>query len=157
MSGGYFGFYEIDSELKNCWQDEEINELINDLFFGSEFSVRGYGGLFQSLDFHLSCDIGEDSYKKKVQAFKNKWFRRTPKNRIEFYQGKIQEYADKCKEELGFSEEEPTKDLKAHIIYCPENLITGDLYKCSNCNSTVELLDKECPNCHAELENRIGI
>ena len=30
MSGGYFGFYEIDSELKNCWQDEEINELIND-------------------------------------------------------------------------------------------------------------------------------
>lgn len=102
MSGGHFGYYPFD-DIASQWQDEEINELFHDLFVGGDFSVHGYGGLFQSLDFYLSCDIGEDGYKKKVQEFKNKWFRRTPKNRVEFYQGKIQEYADRCKDELCFT------------------------------------------------------
>ena len=101
MSGGYFGYSYDPTYLEGEWQDAEIDELYRDLFCSGEFSVRGYGGLFQSLDFWLSSDINEASYRDAVRRFKEKWFRRTPKNRIEFYEKRIQEYADRCKAELG--------------------------------------------------------
>ena len=80
--------------------DEELNELYHDLFCGGEFAVRDYGGLAQSLDFWLSDDTGEESYREAVKRFKAKWFKRTPKNRLEFYRDKLQQYCDKMKEEL---------------------------------------------------------
>ena len=101
MSGGHFGWNYMPDDLDGVWRDEEINELFSDLMCGGEFSVRGYGGLFQSLDFWLSSDIGEESYRKAVDAFKKKWMHRTPRNRIEFYQRKLQDYADKLKREMG--------------------------------------------------------
>lgn len=104
MSGGYFGYGIQSDALDSEWRDEELNELFSDLFVNGEFSVRGYGGLFQALDFWLSCDIGEASYREKVRRFKDKWFRKTPRNRAEFYEKKIQSYADKCKVELGLKE-----------------------------------------------------
>lgn len=77
-------------------------------FDGTPGSVRvaasGYGGLAQSLDFWLSDDTGEEHYRDAVARFKAKWMRRTPRNRVEFYEGKIQAYADKCKVELGLKE-----------------------------------------------------
>lgn len=102
MSGGaLFDYHYPNLEpADGKWEDEELNELYHDLFVGEEFSVRGYGGLCQSLDFYLSDDIGEESYHKKLKEFKQKWFHRTPKNRVEYYRQKIQEYADRCKEEL---------------------------------------------------------
>lgn len=100
MSGGYFN-YMCPDNLDGEWRDEELDELVHDLFVGGDFSIRGYGGLLQSLDFWLSSDTSEETYRKQVDGFKAKWFRRTPKNRVEFYQQKIQEYADKCIAEFG--------------------------------------------------------
>ena len=100
MSGGYFNYNDY-SELSSVWKDEEMNELLYDLFYGADFSIRGYSGLFQTLDFWLSSDICEETYRRKVAEFKAKWMRRTPSDRVEFYQSKIQAYADKCIAEFG--------------------------------------------------------
>ena len=101
MSGGHFGWNYMPDDLDGEWRDEEINELYRDLFCGGDFSVRGYGGLFQSLDFWLSGDIDEESYREAVSQFKTKWMHRTPRNRVEFYQQKLKDYADKLKKEMG--------------------------------------------------------
>lgn len=101
MSGGHFGYSYSPQDLDGEWRDEEINELFNDLMCGGEFSVRGYGGLLQSLDFWLSADTDEESYRDAVSRFKAKWFRRTPRTRVEFYQNKLQEFADRLKREMG--------------------------------------------------------
>lgn len=101
MSGGHFGYNSVCYDLEGAWRDEEINELISDLFFNGDFAVRDYGGLFQSLDFYLSYDTSEEDYREAVAKFKAKWFHRTPKNRVEFYQQKLQERCDELKIELG--------------------------------------------------------
>ena len=103
MSGGSLFDYRWPNfdEADGKWRDEEMNELYSDLFCNGEFAVRDYGGLSQSLDFWLSDDTDEEHYRKQLARFKDKWFHRTPKNRIEYYEGKIQEYADRCKAELG--------------------------------------------------------
>ena len=101
MSGGHFGYGYYPDELDGQWSDEEVNELYHDLFCGGDFSVRGYGGLYQSLDFWLSSDTSEEDYREAVAKFKAKWFHRTPKNRVEFYQGKLQDYCDQLKREMG--------------------------------------------------------
>lgn len=106
MSGGalfeytYPNFESADGK----WEDEELNELYHDIFCGGEFSVRGYGGLCQSLDFYLSGDTSEDDYHEAVAKFKSKWMNRTPENRLQFYQDKLQEYADRLKKEIAISE-----------------------------------------------------
>lgn len=101
MSGGHFGYNSVSYDLEDAWRDEEINELISDLFFNGDFAVRDYGGLFQSLDFWLSSDTSEEKYREAVAEFKKKWFHRTPKNRVEFYQNKLQERCDELKREMG--------------------------------------------------------
>lgn len=126
MSGGHFDIYSstVADELDGEWRDEEINELFFDLFGGgwsrrsrifgksydepprdSEFGPRK-GGLFESLDFWLAGDISEESYRKDVAKFKKKWLvKKTPKNRVEYYQSRFEEYAreivEKFKDELG--------------------------------------------------------
>ncbi|MCI8469335.1 MAG: hypothetical protein HFJ75_07630 [Eggerthellaceae bacterium] len=100
MSGGRFNYQEITTadEFDGVWRDEEINELFSDLF------VRGFGhqdqGLVKSLDLYLSNDIGEEAYREQVAAFKRKWFGRTPEQRVEFYQGKLQKRCAELKAEL---------------------------------------------------------
>ena len=101
MSGGHFGYGYNHYDLDGQWCDAEINELYSDLFCSGEFAVRDYGGLYQSLDFYLSSDTDEEDYRDAVKRFKDKWFKKTPKNRVEFYRARIQEYADRCKAELG--------------------------------------------------------
>ncbi len=103
MSGGeLFDYTYPNFEVADGrWCDEELNELYHDLFCGGDFSMRGYGGLCQSLDFYLSDDIDEESYREAVSRFKAKWMHRTPRNRVEFYQRKLQEYADRLKREMG--------------------------------------------------------
>ena len=101
MSGGHFGWNHMPDDLDGEWRDEEINELYRDLFCGGDFSVRGYGGLFQSLDFWLSGDIEESGYRDAVARFKAKWLGRTPKNRVAFYENRLQEACDRYKRELG--------------------------------------------------------
>lgn len=101
MSGGHFGWNHYFDDIEGEWQDCELNELFADLFCNGEFSVRGYGGLFQTLDFWLSGDVSEETYRKAVARFKAKWFHRTPRNRLEFYQRKLQEHCDRLKREMG--------------------------------------------------------
>lgn len=101
MSGGHFNYGYSPYDLEGQWRDAEINELYSDLFCSGEFAVRDYGGLYQSLDFYLCDDTGEESYRDAVKRFKDKWFKRTQEERVEFYKAKIQEYADRCKTELG--------------------------------------------------------
>lgn len=102
MSGGaLFDYrYPCFDDAVGKWGDAEVEELYRDLFVGGEFSVRGYGGLAQSLDFWLSGDTGEEDYRDALSRFKAKWFHRTPRNRVEFYRAKIREYADRCADEL---------------------------------------------------------
>ena len=106
MSGGALFHYTYPdfADADGWWQDEEMNELYHDLFVGGEFSVCGYDGLMQSLDFAVSDDTGMDSYFEKLGKFKAKWFHRTPSNRVKYYQQKIQDYSDKCKAELGVAD-----------------------------------------------------
>lgn len=108
MSGGVLFDYTWPNleAADGKWQDEEMNELYHDLFVGGEFSVRGYGGLCQTLDFWISDDTGEEDYRDALSRFKSKWFRRTPKNRVEYYEGKLQETCDRYKQELGLAERE---------------------------------------------------
>lgn len=113
MSGGHFNDYgcnpaALADELNGEWCDEEINALFFDLFGGGwdgyrrpftrkerkcEFGPRG-GGLFEALDFWLSGDTSEEDYREDVRNFKAKWLsKRTPKNRVEFYQNALEDYA----------------------------------------------------------------
>lgn len=103
MSGGRLFDYSYPNfeEAHGKWQDEELNELYEDLFINGRFAVRDYGGLAQSLDFYLSGDTDEDAYREAVARFKAKWMHRTPRNRVEFYQRKLLEYADNLKREMG--------------------------------------------------------
>ena len=101
MSGGHFDYINdrISYEMQGVWRDEEINELFNDLFCAPLWGDRT-GGLATALDFWLSGDVGEDKYREYVNKFKDKWFRRTPKNRVDFYTDKLQEQCDRMKKEL---------------------------------------------------------
>ena len=104
MSGGRFDYWSLDEEIPGSFDDKEMEELLNDLFVNGRFAVRSYGGLLQTLDFYLCSDIDEKVYRKKVAAFKEKWFRRTPRNRITFYQDELQKACDRFKMELGLAE-----------------------------------------------------
>ena len=109
MSGGYFDYVDsrVGYEIDGKWQDEDINELFHDLFCADLWGSRNgglaaaYGGLAAALDFWLSGDICEETYREYVAAFKKKWFNRTPEDRVEFYRNKLQEHCDKLKEEMG--------------------------------------------------------
>ena len=104
MSGGHFDLYAggdtIVEALDGQWHDMELDEMWRDLFMSGEFSVRGYGGLFQTLDFALSGDTDIDSYRDAAKRFKRKWMGRTDVDRAEFYRQRLQEECDRMKEEL---------------------------------------------------------
>ena len=103
MSGGalFDHTYPTFDELGGIWRDAELDALVADLLTGAEFSVRGYGGLLQSLDFWVSGDVEEPTYRDAVARFKAKWLGRTPRSRVAFYEGKLQEACDRYKRELG--------------------------------------------------------
>ena len=131
MSGGHFNIYptQVGDEYGGQWCDAELNELFCDLFgngyeryrgpygngslrkmqFGRVWSSDKYsGGLAETLDLWLSCDIDEEDYREQVAAFKDKWFRRTPRNRVEFYTEEITDVInamrDKALMEMGLTE-----------------------------------------------------
>lgn len=58
------------------------------------FGPRG-GGLLESLDFWLSGDTSEQGYRDDLARFKDKWFRRTPRNRVEFYKNELRGEAER--------------------------------------------------------------
>ena len=75
MSGGAFNYVNetLEYEMAGRWEHPILNELFSDLFCSHNYGNR-YGGLAQMLDYYLCGDISEESYRKAVDAFMNKWF-----------------------------------------------------------------------------------
>lgn len=75
MSGGRFNYENeyIGDVMDGQWRDPVINELFHDLFCAHNYGHR-YGGLALMLDFWLSGDNDEESYREAVARFKEKWF-----------------------------------------------------------------------------------
>lgn len=95
MSGGYYGYKDeelmdrifgycrttirskdykkIIEEVRrdNPLEDPEISELVFDVL-----------GLLHSFDWYMECDSGRDEYLADVKAFKDKWFGKTPQDRL---------------------------------------------------------------------------
>ena len=65
MSGGSYSYKycEVDDYYVGAMYDEELNEMMKDL-------VK----VLHDVEWWKSCDIGEDSYRKTVKEFKDKWF-----------------------------------------------------------------------------------
>lgn len=65
MSGGSYDYkyYTIEEYYVGAMYDEELNEMMKDLV-----------EVLHDVEWWQSCDIGEDSYRKTVKAFKDKWF-----------------------------------------------------------------------------------
>lgn len=101
------GCWDIDSLRINAEQylvgrmhDEELDAMMADLFAYGRDDTKDQAGPVIALSMWEASDWGEDEYREAVKRFKDKWFKRTPKNRVEFYQGKLQEYCDKLKAEM---------------------------------------------------------
>lgn len=82
MSGGRFGYAEerltnelfgyVGEKLRiNPFEDKEISELVWDVL-----------NLIHDFDLYVSADICEETYLKKKEAFKKKWFKTERKDRI---------------------------------------------------------------------------
>lgn len=110
MSGGYFEYadqrakneifgYLGDEPKKNVFEDEEISDLIWDVF-----------QLIHDYDWYKSGDTCEESYIKKKSEFKQKWFKTSRNERLKGYVDKRLE--DVRKEFYGLLgvENEQTKD-----------------------------------------------
>ena len=65
MSGGSYSykFCVVDDYYVGAMYDEELNEMMKDL-------VK----VLHDVEWWQSCDIGEESYRKTVKEFKDKWF-----------------------------------------------------------------------------------
>ena len=65
MSGGSYcyKYCEVDDYYVGAMYDEELNEMMKDI-------VK----VLHDVEWWQSCDIGEDSYRKTVKEFKDKWF-----------------------------------------------------------------------------------
>lgn len=129
MSGGHFYTdpHTVADSYCGQWEDAEIDALFFDLFGAGWDRYRGltqYGkprkcefgrtwadpeyacGLAEALDLYLSGDITEEDYREQVARFKRKWLaKKTPANRVDFYQRQFEDAAmglmQRLKKELG--------------------------------------------------------
>ena len=90
----------LEEEFCGRMQDEEMDELIQDLCRYGRHETIGEVGPLMALEFYKAGDWGEEVYREAVERFKKKWIHRTPRNRIEFYQNKLQGYCDVLKAEM---------------------------------------------------------
>ena len=92
MSGGYFEYKDRTAvstifdygDFTNVFEDEEISELIWDVF-----------QLIRDFDWYKSGDTCEEKYLEKKSAFKKKWFKSDRKVRLKGY------FDDRLKEVKG--------------------------------------------------------
>ena len=80
MSGGHFNYQDSslkseifgwDERFRNVFEDREISELVWDIL-----------NLIHDFDWYYSGDTGEDDWLKSKAAFKAKWLKATPEDRI---------------------------------------------------------------------------
>lgn len=88
MSGGSCNYicFKIEEELCGRMKDAELNDLMKDI-----------ADLAHALEWYLSADTSESTYREKVQEFKEKWFE---SNREERLKGYIDESLDKLRKEM---------------------------------------------------------
>lgn len=97
MSGGHFNYLYSTIEDTYCgeMQDIELNEMMKDLV-----------ELLHDLEWYMSCDYGEQTYRETVQKFKKKWFKRTNENMREFIEKKYEEKKNELLKDLGYLNDE---------------------------------------------------
>lgn len=88
MSGGSLNYisFTIESVLCGKMEDIELNHLIQDI-----------ANLTHDLEWYLSGDTEESTYKESVHKFKHKWFKKSRNKRLREY---IDETLDNTKKEL---------------------------------------------------------
>lgn len=76
MSGGSCNYicYKIEEELCGRMEDAELNDLMKDI-----------ADLAHALEWYLSYDTSEDTYREKVNEFKHKWFHASRERRLKQY------------------------------------------------------------------------
>jgi len=76
MSGGSYNYVysTLYNECHGSMYDEEMNDMINDLC-----------KVLHDLEWWQSCDIGEESYRESLKAFKQKWFNSNRTERLKGY------------------------------------------------------------------------
>lgn len=74
MSGGSFNYmcYKVKETYSGEMRDPELDEMLKD-----------FCNVLHDLEWWVSCDYGEDTYRKTVKEFKDKWFGKTEEERIE--------------------------------------------------------------------------
>lgn len=78
----------------NPMEDRDVSELLYDM-----------ACLLHSCEWYKSGDICEESYKKGLQKFKNKWFKRTSKDRLKAYKDDLKAYYEELVAEFGGDDE----------------------------------------------------
>jgi len=88
MSGGSLDYvcYKIEDELVGRMEDAELDDLMKDIVT-----------LTHDLEWYLSNDTGEETYRASVNRFKNKWFKSDRETRLKSY---IDERIEKTRQDL---------------------------------------------------------
>ena len=106
MSGGHFEYadqrakneifgYLGDEQKENVFEDEEISELVWDVF-----------QLIHDFDWYKSGDTCEEKYLEKKSAFKKKWFKSDRKVRLKGYvDDRLKEVKDELYRLMGVEDE----------------------------------------------------
>lgn len=76
MSGGSYNYIysKLAEECRGAMYDAEMNDLITDLC-----------NVLHDLEWWQSCDTSEKTYRKTLEAFKNKWFKGDRERRLKGY------------------------------------------------------------------------
>lgn len=113
MSGGHLDYFprRLGEELfgwnmnvdygEDGWKQSEKARKMNPLE-NSEVSEMCWDMicLLHSYEWWKSGDNCEERYQEDLDHFKDKWLKRTPKQRLDAYRTQLKEYADKLAEEL---------------------------------------------------------
>lgn len=109
MSGNYErsqARYNLEECFVGNMRDKEMDALLADLCAYGRGATQKDAGPLMALEFWRSDDWDEETYRESVRRFKQKWFKRTDGDRVEFYQQELQKYCDGLKAELGWKGEE---------------------------------------------------
>lgn len=95
MSGGSFNYgYTVLRDLyQECMEDAEMNDLVIDLT-----------GILKDLEWWKSSDTDEETYRKSVLEFKEKWFKKSREERLkEYIDGSLSKIRSDLYEMIGVS------------------------------------------------------
>lgn len=97
MSGGSYDYKYciVEDYYANKMYDTELNEMMSDLV-----------EVLHDVEWWQSSDISEEDYRKTVDNFKKKWFRRSKTQIKEFIEKEFNNKKQELLKELNYLEEE---------------------------------------------------